>query len=160
MTYQTTSLTGELSTGTTGTGADIAVHGEVWQSGGMTKRLFQRWFVALGMVAMLGALVAVPMTASYALAMAGKTAATATKMSMPAAAGEMPCHKPMKHCPSCPQKVCPEMGSCLVKCFQPLPQPVAEAWLQRDVIDQRVMPAPTRVTPGSLIPPLLRPPSV
>jgi hypothetical protein len=124
------------------------------------NRLFQRWFVVLGMVAMFGALMAVPMTASYALAMAGKTAATVSKVSMPAAAAEMPCHKPMKHCPDCPQKVCPEMGSCLLKCFQTLPQSVAEARLQRDVIDQRVMPAPTRVTPGSLIPPLLRPPSV
>jgi hypothetical protein len=128
--------------------------------GPVRNRLLQRLFVMLGMVAMLGALLAVPMTASYALGMAGKTTATASKMSMPAAADEMPCHKPKKHCPNCPQKVCPEMGSCLIKCFQTLPQPVAEAWLQRDIIDQRVMPAATRVTPGSQIPPLLRPPSV
>ncbi|MGO4681915.1 hypothetical protein [Hyphomicrobium sp. 2TAF46] len=125
----------------------------------MTKRLFQRWFAVLGMIAMLGAVMAMPLTATYAFAMSGKSE-TSAKMAMTAKADAMPCHKPMKHCPSCPQKVCPEMGSCLVKCFQTLQQPVAEAWLQRDVIDQRVMPAPTRVTPGSLIPPLLRPPSV
>lgn len=126
----------------------------------MRNRLFQRWFVTLGMLAMFGALLSMPMTATYALAMAGKTSVTSSNMSMPAAADEMPCHKSMKHCPDCPQKVCPEIGSCLVKCFQTLPQPVAEARLLRDVIDQRVMPAPTRVTPGSLIAPLLRPPSV
>ena len=53
---------------------------------------------------------------------------------------EMPCHNPAKPCPDCPQKVCPEMGNCLVKSFQPLPQPIAEARLQRDVIGQRMMP--------------------
>ena len=109
---------------------------------------------------MFGALIYMPMTATYALAMSGKMSATSGGMSMSAAADEMPCHKAMKHCPDCPQKVCPEMGNCLVKCFQPLPQPIAEARLQRDVIGQRVMHAPTRVTASSLIPPLLRPPSV
>ncbi|MBY0560107.1 MAG: hypothetical protein K2Q04_09670 [Hyphomicrobium sp.] len=126
----------------------------------MTNRLFQRWFVVLGMVAMFGALISMPMTATYALAMSGQTSATSGDMSMLAAADEMPCHNPMKHCPHCPQKVCPEMGSCLVKCFQPMPQPIAEARLQRDSVGQRVMPSPTRVTASSLIPPLLRPPSV
>lgn len=126
----------------------------------MRNRIYQRWFATLGMLAMLVALVVVPITASTALTMSGAQPAVSHGMTMADAKGEMPCHKPVKHCPSCPQKVCPEMSSCLVKCFQTLQQPVAEAWLQREVIDQRVMPAPTRVTPGSLIPPLLRPPSV
>jgi hypothetical protein len=124
------------------------------------NRLFQRWFATLGMLAMLGALLSMPLTATYALAMAGTTPTISHDMSMTDAKGEMPCQKSMKLCPDCPQKVCPEMGSCLVKCFQPLPPPVSEAQLQGDVITGRVAPMPVAVTAGSLIPPLLRPPSV
>jgi hypothetical protein len=123
------------------------------------NRLFQRWFATLGMLAMLGALLSMPLTATYALAMAG-TPAISHDMSMMDAKGEMPCHKPMKPCSNCPQKVCPEMGSCLVKCFQPLPVPVSEARLHGDVIGERIAPMPVAITAGSLIPPLLRPPSV
>lgn len=112
------------------------------------------------MLAMLGALVSMPLTATYALAMAGTRPAVSHHMTVADAKGEMPCHKPMKSCPDCPQKICPEMGSCLVKCFQPLPAPVSEARLSRDVIVERVAPSSTAVTAGSLIPPLLRPPSV
>jgi hypothetical protein len=119
------------------------------------KRLFHRWFVALGMVAMLGALVSVPMTTSIVVAMAGPMTATATVVT-----GEMPCHKSTEHCPGCPQKVCPDMGSCLVKCFQPLSPPIAEARLQGMVASSRVLPAPSQVSAESLVPPLLRPPSV
>jgi hypothetical protein len=124
----------------------------VWQSDHVRKRLYHRWFVVLGMVAMLGALVSVPMTTSMVVAMAGPMAA--------AAAGEMPCHKPAKPCPDCPQKGCPEMGSCLVKCFQPLSPPIAEARLQGMVASSRVLPAASQVSAESLVPPLLRPPSV
>lgn len=106
------------------------------------------------MLAMLGALIAMPMTSTYALAMAGaKTGVTASM-------DGMPCHKPAKPCPHCPQKVCPEMGNCLVKCFQPLPPLVSEASLHGDVISDRVSPAPSRITASTLISPLLRPPSV
>jgi hypothetical protein len=123
------------------------------------NRLFQRWFATLGMLAMLGALLSMPLTATYAFAMAGAAPASHHGVSI-ADKGEMPCQKPMKSCPDCPQKVCPEMGSCLVKCFQPLPPPISEAQLQRHVITGRVAPMPVAVTAGSLIPPLLRPPSV
>ena len=106
------------------------------------------------MLAMLGALISMPLTSTYAFAMAGaKTAATASM-------GGMPCHKLVKHCPDCPQKVCPDIGTCLVKCFQPLSPPVAEASLQGDVVSARVAPEPSQIRATSLIPPLLRPPSV
>ncbi len=114
----------------------------------------------LGMLAMLGTLLSMPLTATYAFAMAGAARAISHDMSMTDAKGEMPCHKPMKSCPGCPQKICPEMGSCLVKTFQPLPPLVPETRLQGDVIVGRVAPMPVAVTAGSLIPPLLRPPSV
>ena len=92
------------------------------------------------MLAMLGALISMPMTSTYAFAMAGaKSAATASM-------DGMPCHKPVKHCPDCPQKVCPDIGTCLVKCFQPLSPPVAEARLQGDVVSERVVPEPSQVT--------------
>ena len=128
---------------------------QVWQSDPVRKRLFHRWFVALGMVAMLGALVSVPMTTSIVVAMAGPMTATATVVT-----GEMPCHKSTKHCPDCPQKVCPDMGSCLVKCFQPLSPPIAEARLQGMVASSRVLPTASQVSAESLVPALLRPPSV
>jgi hypothetical protein len=104
------------------------------------------------MIAMLGALIALPMTTSIALAMAGPMVAKST-------AHEMPCHKPAKkpakHCPGCP-----DMGTCLVKCFQPLSALVAETCLLGVVAAPRVLPEPSQIAAGSLIPPLLRPPSV
>jgi len=127
------------------------------------NRLFQRWFVVLGMVAMFGALLSMPVTATYAFAMAGQASAMATgdhAMDTASMPKDMDCAKAAKHCPNCPQKFCPEMGSCLVKCFQPLSPPAAEARLRGVVRSERVMPTPSRVTVSSLIPPLLRPPSV
>ena len=105
------------------------------------------------MIAMLGALIALPMTASIALAMAGPMVAKS-------AAHEMPCHKPVKPCPNCPQKVCPDMGTCLVKCFQPLYSPVADEGLPGTMVSSRLSPALSQVATSSLVPPLLRPPSV
>ena len=129
----------------------------------MRNRLFQRWFLVLGMLAMFGAVLSMPMTSTYAFAMSGKWAVTASESHDPAMASmakDMDCAKPANHCPHCPQKFCPEMGNCLVKCFQPLSPPAAEALLQGIAPSERLTPAPTRVTAGSLIPPLLRPPSV
>jgi hypothetical protein len=106
------------------------------------------------MVAMLAALIALPMTTSSALAMSGPMAAKST-------AHEMPCHKPAKACPHCPQKKpCADMGSCLVKCFQPLYSPVADETLPGMMVGSRVSPELSQTASGSLIPPLLRPPSV
>lgn len=123
------------------------------------NRIYQRWFAVLGMLAMLGALISMPLTATYALAMAG-TQPGSHHMTATDTKSDSPCHRPMKSCPECPQKICPEMGSCLVKCFQPLPPPISEAGLQGDAMVGRVAPLPVAVTVGSLIPPLLRPPSV
>src|SRR5262245_9076623 len=125
----------------------------------MRRYFYQRWFVFLGMLAMFTALLSMPLTATYAFAMSSKASASAD-MTMSAQGDEMPCHKMKKPCPDCPQKVCPEMGNCLVKCFQPLPTPVSEARLHGDVIASRVAPAPSEVPASSLIPPLLRPPRV
>ena len=105
------------------------------------------------MAAMLGALLAVPLTTSIALAMSGP-------MSAASAHDQMPCHKPAKPCPDCPQKVCPNMGACLINCFQPLSLPAAEAHLQGIVVSSRILPTPSQITAASLVPPLLRPPSV
>jgi hypothetical protein len=132
----------------------IAGPHQVWQSFAVGKRSFQRWFAMLGMVAMLGALAAVPMTTSIALASPGLMASAST------AAEQMPCHKSAKPCPDCPQKSCPDMSTCLAKCFQPVSSPISEATLLRTVVTARTAPAPSQVATGSLIPPLLRPPSV
>jgi hypothetical protein len=102
------------------------------------------------MVAMLGALIVMPMKTSMVLAAAGPMTASA-------ASDQMPCHKP---CPECPQKVCPNMGVCLLNCFQPMSPPVAEARLRGTIASSLVPPAPSQVVAASLVPPLVRPPIV
>jgi hypothetical protein len=118
------------------------------------------------MVAMLGALVSMPLASTYAFAMSAQLSKQTTMAmngahdSQKAAAKKMPCDSPANHCPSCPQKVCPEMGSCLVKCFQPLPSPFADAQFYGEITRDRVAPGHALITVGSLISPPLRPPSV
>ena len=93
------------------------------------------------------ALAAIP--SGIALASAKSNMAT-----MAGASGDMPC----KDCPDC-DKPCPDMGSCLLKCFQPLTQTPASANVGGDVfkhfvpnrLSDRIAEAPR--------PPLLRPPS-
>jgi hypothetical protein len=122
---------------------------KLWQSLPVRKRLFHHWFGVLGLIAMVVALISVPMTTSIALAMASLTSSEAS-----------PCHTRVNPCPDCPQNVCPDMGSCLVKCFQPLSAPIAVASLVGMTMTSRVLPAPSHVPVDSLIPPLLRPPKV
>jgi hypothetical protein len=117
------------------------------------------------MIAMLGALVSFPLTATYAFAMSGQASMTAMSdahtMDKYANSDAMPCHKAAKHCPDCPQKICPDMGNCLVKYFQPLSSPVGE---QRQSLNkptgERIIPVESRVTDGSLTALPLRPPIV
>ena len=78
------------------------------------------------MVAMFGALLSMPVTSTYAFAMSGQSAVMASDshdMAVSSLSKDMDCAKPANHCPNCPQKFCPEMGNCLVKCFQPLSPP-------------------------------------
>jgi hypothetical protein len=105
------------------------------------------------MFAMLGLLIAVPMTTPAAVAMAAPATASA-------APDKMPCHEPVDPCPDCPQKICPDMGACLVHCFQPLSPAIAEARLHGTAVRSQVLPAPSPILATSLVPPLLRPPSV
>lgn len=121
----------------------------------MRKRIYHRWFVVLGMLAMLGALVAMPMTSTFAMAVG---AAYADQSS----ADEMPCHRPAKpaHCPNCPQKMCPDMGTCLAKCFQQLVPPLTGGMPLGLLVAAKLAPEPSAVAASSLVPPLLRPPSV
>ena len=130
----------------------------LWHALLVQSRLYHRCFVFLGILAVFAALVSMPLATTYAFVMAGQAAHVDT-MKM-AGADEMPCHKAAKPCPDCPQKVCPELGTCLVKCFQPVPSPAAEARLITERVSDRVAPTLARVAASSLIPPLLRPPSV
>jgi hypothetical protein len=134
------------------TSARVARSKEPWHVRFMRHRLFQRWFAVLGMVAMLGAIIVVP--AASALTTAGTASAASVGM------GDMPCHNPAKPCPDCPKKSCPSMGACLVKCFQALSPLPTGARLDRVTVSSRVFPVPSQVPAGSLVPPLLRPPSV
>jgi hypothetical protein len=98
---------------------------------------------------MVMALVAIP--AGLALASA--------KSDMAAMSGnsdEMPCKHP---CPGC-AKPCPDMGSCLLKCFQPLSNFPMQASLQSHSARDHIPPGLSRRITEAPIPPLLRPPSV
>jgi len=117
--------------------------------------LFQRWSLILGMLAMLGAGVVVPMTTAHAAAKPGMT------HSMSAGTKAMPCHKPGNPCPNCPQKACPDMGAgCLVKCSQPVASPAAAVFSYAPAVSSRLLSAPPQAVSGSLSPLLLRPPIV
>lgn len=121
----------------------------------MKRRPFKRWCVTLGIFAMLGSLLVASVATAYSLALASSSAA----MEIADAGDSMPCHKAPEPCPDCPQKSCLELGTCLVKCFQAMPGAVSEASLDIFDVDDAVPPASMRFASGSLIPPLLRPPS-
>src|SRR4029453_11678319 len=104
----------------------------LWHCHGV-KRTLHCWFVGLGVLAMLMALVAIP--AGIALASA--------KSDMAAMAGspdDMPCNHP---CPGC-AKPCPDMGSCLMNCFQPLSNAPVQASVQRYSVRDLIPPGLSR----------------
>jgi hypothetical protein len=112
------------------------------------RKALHRCFVVLGLVAMAAALLAIP--AGIVLASAKSDMAA-----MANGSGDMPCHK----CPDC-DKPCPDMGSCLLKCFQPLSQVPAQANVERPTVRDLIAPGPSQERAKVGIPPLLRPPSV
>src|SRR5882672_11079501 len=70
--------------------------------------------------------------------------------------GDMPCDKSCPHC----AKTCPDMGSCLLKCFQPLsniPSSVSPEGYDASSVEPLAL---SQRIAGTPIPPLLRPPSV
>lgn len=108
---------------------------------------------------MLGALLVAPVSTPVAFAMA---ASTGHAHETAVATGEMPCHNPakQKHCPDCPQKMCADMTACLAKCFQPLAASVAPVRVPQLQVSAGIRPGLSRAERGSLVLPLLRPPSV
>lgn len=136
----------------------LALRRQAWQPERVRKRPFQRCSAVLGVLAMLGALLVAPVSTPMALAMVSSMG----HVQAAAASDEMPCHKPAKpkHCPGCPQKMCADMTACLAKCFQALSAPVTQAHLHGLAPSSVILPGPARASDGSLIPPLLRPPSV
>lgn len=134
----------------------------------MLRSALHRWSLILGIMAMVSAIVSVPASAASVFAAmemgtgTGTNTAQSTHHGMSTAATEapMPCKGAMKHCPHCPQKICPELAGCAVKCFQAFSPLPAEARLMGEILRERLAPGRAFVTAGSLIPPLLRPPSV
>ena len=120
----------------------------MWHSDAV-KRAFHRCFVVLGLLAMVMALAAIP--AGVALASAKADAAV-----MADNADDMPCQHP---CPGC-AKPCPDMGTCLLKCFQPLSNLPAQENAQSYSVRELIVPELSRRISEAAIPPLLRPPSV
>lgn len=121
--------------------------------------LYRRWSLVLGMLAMLGAVLSVPLSAAHALSIAGSH----HEQQVAAAKHDMPCHshKPVrdKHCPNCPQKGCPDIASCLAKCSQQLTPLLTGARLPNIIVGDRILPAADGESAGALTPQLLRPPS-
>src|SRR5882672_2639047 len=70
--------------------------------------------------------------------------------------GDMPCDKSCPHC----AKSCPDMGSCLLKCFQPLSNVPSTASFAEYDATSVAPPGLSQRIAETLIPPLLRPPSV
>jgi hypothetical protein len=70
--------------------------------------------------------------------------------------GDMPCHKSCPHC----AKTCPDMGSCLLKCFQPLSNVPSSVSLAEHDANSVAPPGLSQRIAETQIPPLLRPPSV
>jgi hypothetical protein len=120
----------------------------LWHSPSV-KRSLHRWFVALGVLAMVMALVAIP--AGIALASAKFDMAA-----MSASSDDMPCNHP---CPGC-AKPCPDMGSCLLKCFQQLSNAPTQPSVHGHSVRDLIPPGLSRRISEAPIPPLLRPPSV
>jgi hypothetical protein len=115
------------------------------------KKKLHRCFVALGLMAMAMALLAIPAGITLSLSKSHAAVAMADD-----ADGAMPCDHP---CPGC-AKPCPDMGSCLLKCFQQLsPTPVLASFDARVVRDPVPLGLSRRIAEAP-IPPLLRPPSV
>ena len=113
-----------------------------------------RWFALLGLVAMVTGLMAVVLTAPVAKmdhAMMGHSASHGADQS-----GVTGC----AHCPNCPHEGCPDLAGCLAKCFQPIFDMTKTAATFEPAVHTQVTMAAMPVLGGSLIPPLLRPPSV
>ena len=118
----------------------------------------------LGMLAMLGAVLSVPLSTAHALQL--QTTAAQHVEHAASTEGDVPCHghevvkTEHKHCPDCPQKTCPDLGSCLAKCAQQLPLLPVGVRVQAGIVRHHILPAPAQESAGTLTPQLLRPPSV
>jgi hypothetical protein len=112
----------------------------------MTQTRYQRWSLILGLIAMLGAVLAVPAAALAATANAPS--------SETAVSSDMPCHKRLPDCP----KACPDLASCIVKCLKT--QTPAPDAIELLAPKHEAPPAPAQqalLKPTDL-PPILRPP--
>jgi hypothetical protein len=131
----------------------------------MNRQNHRYWLLALGIVAMLSSLMSVTLAGRMAgppQQMVQSSASHANALVVPTSshAVAMPCHKPTKPCPQCPKSICPDMAICLAKCVQQAPA-LSELDAAPPIIMLRVSwPASDQTLAGSLIPPLLRPPSV
>jgi hypothetical protein len=115
----------------------------------MTQCRFHRWIGLLGMVAMFGAVIELPVAATAAVAM--------TTLKAPATTVD---HQPAKPCKHCPKKLAFDTAGCLVKCFQAFYSPAGKIVLKVSVIASRgPAPAPSQSASGTSFSPPLRPPS-
>ena len=116
------------------------------------------------MIVMLATGIGVPMMSAHAMSKTHSTTSLAAQTAAPtadtAAVDVMPCHKPAKPCPHCPQTGCGDMGACMAKCFQSMAMPAGEMHLQGRIIGAAVRPERSQVAAGALVAPLLRPPTV
>lgn len=113
---------------------------------------------ALGIIAMLGTLLSV---AVVARPVAAHGLVVAHKVDVGPAAADtkaMPCHKSAESCPSCLKTSCADLAVCMAKCLQKVTGAAPSALVPVFLEATTLWPETTVVLPGSLIPPLLRPP--
>jgi len=113
---------------------------------------------ALGIVAMLGALVSVAVVARPVMANGLGVAQKVDVRPADMEAMAMPCLDSAELCPSCLKTSCADFSVCMAKCLQKVTGAAPSALMPVFLEATTLWPQTTRVLPGSLIPPLLRPP--
>jgi hypothetical protein len=130
----------------------------------VTRQHHKFWLLILGILAMLSSMMSVTLVRHMAgppQQMAQSSASHANALVVPTSShAAMPCHKQTKPCPQCPKSICPDMAICLAKCVQQAPALLALDAASAMIMQRIGWPAPDQILAGSLIPPLLRPPSV
>jgi hypothetical protein len=138
---------------------------ETWQIIQVTRQHHKFWLLILGILAMLSSMMSVTLVGRMAgplqqMVQSSVSHATAIVVPTLSHAAAMPCHKQTKPAPRCPKSICPDIAICLAKCVQQAPALLALDAVPAMIMQRIGWPAPDQIFAGSLIPPLLRPPSV
>lgn len=135
----------------------IDVRSQIWQEWLMRTTWLRYCCCILGVLAMLGSVLSVPLVSADAFAPKSDMSMPSMTMSDVGAEG---CQKQAAACADCGDTKCPNLTSCLIVFVNSLPAPAAIAY--RSVVGATESFAFSSATApaGMLIPPLIRPPIV